>query len=461
MSIVGRSRWMALASGAALAAVLAGCGASPGGDSGDNAEKADQAKESAKVVDVSKAGDVTLTVWDQEVRGGQAKQIKQLNEAFQAKYPNVTIKRVAKSFDDLNTTLKLAVSGDKKVPDVVQANQGRQVMGQLVKGGLLTPLDGYEDAYKWGDRYSATLLDLNRFSDDGKEFGTGSLYGLSQMGEIVGVYYNKEKVDTPPATFADFEKSLEEAKGEGDVPIAFGNLDPFAGIHEFQTVQNQYADKQAVRDFVFAKDGASFQTPENEEAATKLQDWAKQGFFTPNFNGTGYDPAWQQFAKGKGRYLIAGTWLTSDLADNMGDKVGFMLMPPSEEGGDPVSLGGESLPFAVTLEVGEPRRRGRLHRLPHHLRGRAGAGRHQQPAGDEDGRGALGRRGRRGRRGVEDAQRGGRLRAVHRLRDADVLRRHLELDPEAARREGAARGVHRGAREGLHEVHGVALVGGR
>ena len=338
---------------AALAALLAGCGASPGGDGGDNADKAEEARESSKQVDVAKAGDVTLTVWDQEVRGGQAKQIKQLNQQFQQKYPNVTIKRVAKSFDDLNTTLKLAVSGDK-APDVVQANQGRQVMGQLVKGGLLRPLDAYADAYKWSDRYSPTLLDLNRFSDDGKEFGTGSLYGVSQMGEIVGVYYNKDKVSTPPATFADFEKQLEEAKADGDVPIAFGNLDPFAGIHEFQTVQNQYADKEAIRDFVFAREGASFATPENEEAATKIQDWAKKGYFTPDFNGTGYDPAWQQFAKGKGRFLIAGTWLTSDLADNMGEKVGFMLMPPGEVGAPPVSLGGESLPFAVTSKSENP-----------------------------------------------------------------------------------------------------------
>ena len=351
--IVDRPRWVA-ASCVALAALLAGCGASPGGSGDDNAKKADEARESSKAVDVSKAGDVTLTVWDQEVRGGQAKQIKQLNEAFQAKYPNVTIKRVAKSFDDLNTTLKLAVSGNKKVPDVVQANQGRQVMGQLVKGGLLRPLDAYADNYKWSDRYSPTLLDLNRFSDDGKQFGEGSLYGLSQMGEIVGVYYNKDKVSSPPATFSEFEDQLKQAKSDGDVPISFGNLDPFAGIHEFQTVQNQYADKQAVRDFVFAKDGASFDTPENKEAATKLQDWAKAGYFTPDFNGTGYDPAWQQFAKGKGPFLIAGTWLTADLSDNMGDKVGFMLMPPAEEGGDPVSLGGESLPFAVTSKSENP-----------------------------------------------------------------------------------------------------------
>ncbi len=336
-----------------LGVVLAGCGASPGGDDGDNQQQAEEARESSKKVDVSKAGDVTLTVWDQEVRGGQAKQIKQLNQAFQAKYPNVTIKRVAKSFDDLNTTLKLAASG-AKAPDVVQANQGRQVMGQLVKGGLLTPLDAYEEAYGWGDRYSKVLLDLNRFSDDGKEFGSGSLYGLSQMGEIVGVYYNKDKVKEMPKTFSEFEQQLEEAKGEGDVPIAFGNLDPFAGIHEYQTVQNQFVDKEQIRDFVFAREGASFTTPENQEAAGKIQEWAEKDYFTPDFNGTGYDPAWQQFAKGKGRFLIAGTWLTADLAENMGDKVGFMLMPGQEEGAAPVSLGGESLPFAVTAKSKNP-----------------------------------------------------------------------------------------------------------
>jgi raffinose/stachyose/melibiose transport system substrate-binding protein len=331
--------------------LAAGCG-TPGDDSSD-APKTTTATASQTKPDIAKAGNVTLTVWDQEVRGGQAKQIKQLNQQFQQKYPNVKIKRVAKSFEDLNTTLKLAVSGDK-APDVVEANQGRQVMGQLVKGGLLRPLDAYADAYNWADRYSPTLLDLNKFSDDGKEFGTGSLYGVSQMGEIVGVFYNKDKVSSPPKTFAEFEQQLEKAKGDGDVPISFGNLDPFAGIHEFQTVQNQYADKEAVRDFVFAREGASFATSENEEAATKLQEWAKKGYFTPDFNGTGYDPAWQQFAKGKGPFLIAGTWLTADLADNMGDKVGFMLMPPQEEGGAPVSLGGESLPFAVTSKSKNP-----------------------------------------------------------------------------------------------------------
>jgi raffinose/stachyose/melibiose transport system substrate-binding protein len=343
MSIHGRA---GLIAATALAVLAAGCG-TPGGDSGDNAEKARESNAGAARIDVAKAGDVTLTVWDQEVRGGQARQIKRLNESFQAAYPNVTIKRVAKSFTDLNTTLKLAVSGPK-APDVVQANQGRQVMGQLVKGGLLKPMDAYAKAYGWGDRWPKTLLDLNRFSADGATFGSGDLYGVSQMGEIVGVFYNKEKVASPPRTFGEFEAMLAKAKQDGDVPISFGNLDKFGGIHEYQTVQNVFADKQAVRDFVFAKPGASFDTPENVEAAKKLREWAAKGYFTPNFNGTGYDPAWQQFAKGAGPFQIGGTWLTADLAAAMKDNVGFFLMPGREEGAAPVSLGGESLPWAIT-----------------------------------------------------------------------------------------------------------------
>jgi raffinose/stachyose/melibiose transport system substrate-binding protein len=341
MRFIGRAALLAVL-------VLVGCG-TPGGDSGDNAKKVEESNKSSAKIDVAKAGDVTLTVWDQEVRGGQAKQIKQLNAAFQQKYPNVTIKRVAKSFTDLQTTLKLAVSGNK-APDVVEANQGRPIMGQLVKGGLLKPLDAYADAYGWGDRWSKTLLDLNRFSPDGKTFGSGTLFGVSQMGEIVGVFYNKAKVSSVPKTFGEFEQMLAKAKQDGDVPISFGNLDKFGGIHEFQTVQNQFADKQAIRDFVFAKDGATFETPENEEAAKKLQEWASKGYFTPDYNGTGYDPAWQQFAKGKGPFTIGGTWLVSDLADQMGEDVGFFLMPPREEGADPVSLGGESLPWSITAK---------------------------------------------------------------------------------------------------------------
>ena len=55
----------------ALTTLLAGCG-TPGGDSGDNAKKAEESKQDSAKIDVAKAGNVTLTIWDQEVRAGQA-----------------------------------------------------------------------------------------------------------------------------------------------------------------------------------------------------------------------------------------------------------------------------------------------------------------------------------------------------------------------------------------------------
>ncbi|MDA0183466.1 extracellular solute-binding protein [Solirubrobacter phytolaccae] len=330
----------------ALSALVAGCGAAPGGDSNEDKPASTPAATAEAKPDIAKAGDVTLKVWDQNVRGGQNAEIEELNKQFEAKYPNVKIDRTKKSFEDLLKTVKLAASG-ADAPDVVQANQGRGVMGEMVKAQLLRPVTDYAKVYDWESRYSSTLLDLNKFSADGAEFGSGDLYGLSQMGEIVGVFYNKEKVATPPTTLTEFEASLQQVKDGGDTPIMFGNLEKWPGIHNFESVLGQTADKQAIRDFVFARDGASFDNPEFQAGATKIKEWVDKGYFNKNFNGTDYDPAWQSFAKGKSAYLIAGTWVTADLADQMGDNVGFMLMPGADANA-PVSLGGEDLPFTIT-----------------------------------------------------------------------------------------------------------------
>ena len=142
---------------------------------------------------------------------------------------------------------------------------------------------------------------------------------------------------------------LAKAKQKGETPISFGNLDKFGGIHEFQTVQNQFASKDADAQLRVRQGRRELRhVGEQARPPTTLQDWAKKGYFTKDFNGTGYDPAWQQFTKGKGPFTIAGTWITSDALTALGDKLGFFLMPGKEAGAQPVSLGGESLPWGIT-----------------------------------------------------------------------------------------------------------------
>ncbi|MBU4337665.1 MAG: sugar ABC transporter substrate-binding protein, partial [Actinobacteria bacterium] len=67
------------------------------------------AASSAASTDVAAAGDVTLTVWDINVEGAGNDTQEALNAAFMEKYPNVTIKRVARTFADIKTTLGLAL----------------------------------------------------------------------------------------------------------------------------------------------------------------------------------------------------------------------------------------------------------------------------------------------------------------------------------------------------------------
>ena len=107
------------------AALVAGCG-TPGGDSSDNTKKADEAKKNSAKVDVAKAGDVTLTIWDQEVRGGQKKQITRLNEAMVKVLTTDAVKEKL-------ATLGLAVAPSTPAELAAVVREGLAVRGELVK----------------------------------------------------------------------------------------------------------------------------------------------------------------------------------------------------------------------------------------------------------------------------------------------------------------------------------------
>ncbi len=336
------------------ALVLAAC--APG--SGSGSDSASSSTPSGSVTtDPAALGDVTLTVWDQEVRGGQNEQMSTLNKEFQQKYPNITIRRVSRSFDDLTKTLRLALTG-KDAPDVVQANNTRSQMGEFVKAGQLVNLDRYAKAYGWNDRFPESVRASASYSSDGRTFGSGNLFGIPQVGEVVGIYTNTAKLATlgiqPPTTWAEFDAALATAKAKGETPLVLGNLDKWPAVHVFGTLQGRYTPAAEIRDLGYGRPGASWTSKGNVEAASKLADWADKGYFTTGFNGKGYDPAWQGFSKGDGLFLIAGTWLQADLSTAMGSDVTFALPPKSEVDGSQVATGGTGLPFAITSKATTP-----------------------------------------------------------------------------------------------------------
>src|SRR5204862_3571538 len=63
--------------------------------------------------------------------------------------------------------------------------------------------------------------------------------------------------------------------------------------------------------------------------------------------GLDYNGSWQGFGKGKGVFLITGSWETADLKKSLGKNVGFFLLPPPK-GRQLSTLGGEGLPWAIS-----------------------------------------------------------------------------------------------------------------
>ncbi|MDR6971630.1 extracellular solute-binding protein [Leifsonia shinshuensis] len=346
-----KKQFTALAVGAlaaATAVLLAGCapGSSPGG-SGESKTAASKSVESGKY---------TLTVWDQNNTGDIDTAQKKLNAAFEKKYPNITIKRNSQSFSDLKTTLKLALSGNNP-PDVVQANQGYPDMGAFVSGGMLTPLDDYSTLYGWKDYFPSNLLALNTFSSDGKHWQTGNLYGVSNTGEFVGVYYNKKILSSlgvdAPKTLDDLTADMAKAKAAGIQPMAYGDLEKVRGIQLYGVVQAATAGATAVQDLVSAKSGA-WTDKANVDAAATIQDWSKKGYLPADANGISQDAAVADFGKGKAAFIIDGTWDMSTIGQALGQtNAGMAALTPAGASA-PVTQGGEGLAWAITSKSAHP-----------------------------------------------------------------------------------------------------------
>lgn len=337
----------ALAAAVTIALTLSAC--APGSSSSTTGSTGPVSK------DVAGAGKVSITVWDQNTDGGIDVAQKKLNAQFEKKYPNVTIDRVSRSFADLKTTLKLALTS-KDAPDVVQANQGYPDMGAFVGGGLLRPVDDYSTLYGWDKYYPKQLLDLNTFSSNGKNWQTGHLYGVSQTGEIVGVYYNKKILSslglTPPKTIGEFETDLAAVKKAGILPIAYGDVEKSPGIHLFGVVQAAIAGAKAVNNLVRSKSGA-WTDASSIEAATMLTNWVDKGYLTPDANGISRDDALAAFMAGKAAFTITGTWQLQTVTEGLGADAGFLALGPNDST-TPVTTGGEGLAWAMTSATKHP-----------------------------------------------------------------------------------------------------------
>lgn len=341
---VGR---MSLLATITAAATLVATACAPGGSAPSSNEP-----------DAEESGPVTITVWDGETGGAPSAMIDRLNEEFQEEYPDITVERVSKSFEDLTATVPLAVT-EANPPDVIPVNRGWTQMGRFAQAGQLLPLDEYAAEFGWDERFAPAVLREASFGSEGTRFGEGELFGVSYAGQYVGVYYNVEKLDAlgldVPETFEDFMAAVDAAKAAGEIPIQCGVREQWPSIHLIGGLQSAFAPRADVEAFIYGggTGEGSFDLPETVEAAETLATMSADGSFADGCSGVSVDDAVKEFAAGNGVFFIQGTWFSAQLAEAMGDNVSMFLLP-NTAGEQPYVQGGAGYTYSIPANSAHP-----------------------------------------------------------------------------------------------------------
>ena len=300
------------------------------------------------------ASAATLVVWDDYTNDGQPQVMQQLNKNFQAAHPGVTINETARTFDDLSMTLKLAVSAGNG-PEVTKVNQGAADQGTMVKQHLLLPIDDYIKQYGWDKRLSDSVLARMRWSDSG-QFGEGKTYGVSGLGEMVGLYYNQKVlsdagISAPPKTYEELVQDADTLKAKGVPAFVIGTAKGHLALHMLTGIEQAHIDasnRKALDDLIYGR-GGTFKTKADLDATTQIQKWATGGYFNDGFSGISGDDSVQLFVAGQGAFLIDGTWYFGDMQTN--PDIHFMAIPAPAGVSKPLTVGGVDLSWSITTNA--------------------------------------------------------------------------------------------------------------
>jgi raffinose/stachyose/melibiose transport system substrate-binding protein len=318
----GATHRQALCASAAVLA-LAGAAAGCGSDGPDAA--GDSASDAARHV---------LEVWTPE-SGTRLELVQRRAAEFVAARHDVRVNFTVRDFGSYPAQLKLALASDSP-PDVVIGNLGYSLDGPLIKAGLLRALDPWAARYGWDARFPEVAQRQMRFTADGRQFGTGPIFGIPYAADVVGWFYNVGKLRKfsagIPASLQELEAVFEAAREAGEVPIMLGNKAQWPGLHVFYLVVDDLASDREVEGIVFGDRSVKWTAPSFVASARKVAQWNASGYIAAGANSMTPAEALARFSRGSGVFLPAGSWNAAELAAAMQDNVAFFLTPPVRAG---------------------------------------------------------------------------------------------------------------------------------
>ena len=271
----------------------------------------------------------TLTVWDYEADdSAMGKAWAQAVQIFKDEHPGVTVKVEAQTFEQIQKNAKIILTGNS-VPDVMEYNKGNATSGQLASQGLLTPLTDIAKQRGWDKIVTGSLATTAMYDAKGL-MGSGDWYGVTNYGEYVTVYYNKDMFDQyklqVPTTLDQFVAAMQTFVDAGVTPLASAGAE-----YPMQQVWYELLLSQVNRDWINSyqlfKSDVDWKSAEMVKATDMLREWVTKGYIAKDAAGLTAEDMGTAFIAGKYPIMISGSWWFGRLKNEVKFNWGQFLFP--------------------------------------------------------------------------------------------------------------------------------------
>jgi raffinose/stachyose/melibiose transport system substrate-binding protein len=243
-------------------------------------------------------------------------------DRFEEQHPNIDLQREALQPDEVRREIQSRLRS-KEPPDVFAYDTGPGFGGVLAEAGLLRPLENAYKEHGW-DIY-----------DWAKQQATydGTVYGVPDQVEEIIVFYNKDLVPEVPHTLEELRQISDELKGQGKIPLAFGNREQYPASHMFSIATSNVLGREGLDSLLYG-DGR-WDIPQVVEAIELMfRDFVESGYYPKSPNALTYDGANALFYSGEAAMNLTGTWLVSEIVQAVQEfDVGFFRFPSIEGSG--------------------------------------------------------------------------------------------------------------------------------
>ena len=156
-----------------------------------------------------------------------------------------------------------------------------------------------------------------------------------------------------PTTYDEFTAVCDALLAAGYIPIAFADSPGWEAYHQFSIFANNLAGKEMMEEALFGE--GRWDDPVFVEAIQLFfVDMNQAGYFIPDTTAVSYDDGNALFYNGLAAMHMTGTWLISDIVENMPDaNVGFFFFP-SIHGSEVLPPGGLGSIYYISSATAHP-----------------------------------------------------------------------------------------------------------